>query len=249
MEILKSLISTFKEILYDIIGYMIPGLFLLIILFTSLISEQNYSFMYTLYAILFNSQIKINYDFINSFKTLSFIKIFLILFFAYLLGHLSIYLSSLLKSIGEFFKKKFKWINSYETFCDNILNALDKNPKFPKELFKNESNNYNKDFILTYASTYSRFKSHDDLIQKYICKINFYSSISFIFFILSIDSFISYIYLKAVNTFTNSHSCDLYIIFIISLLFINFLAFLKQYYRHRYLKEKECYLFLYEYFK
>lgn len=249
MKLLENLISSFKEILYDIIGYIVPGIFFMLILSMPLIIEKKYSFMYGLYEILFNPNISINKNILNHLENISFFKIYFIIFIAYLLGHLSISLSSLFKPIGKFFKKKFDWNNKYKDFSNNILNNLDKNPKFKTELFKSKSGEYNKDFIITFASTYSRFKSHNDLIQKYICKINLYASLSFIFFILSIDSFISSICWKLINnSITCNQSFDVYILFIISLLFISFLSLLNQYYKHKYLKEKECYLFLYEYF-
>ena len=33
MNILENLLSTFKEILYDIIGYLLPGLFILFLIY------------------------------------------------------------------------------------------------------------------------------------------------------------------------------------------------------------------------
>ena len=45
-------------------------------------------------------------------------------------------------------------------------------------LFKKGNGKLNKDFIKTFASTNSRFSSHNDLIQKYIYKSNFYNSLS-----------------------------------------------------------------------
>ena len=99
--------------------------------------------------------------------------------------------------------------------------------------------NYNENFLITFASTNSRFTAHNDLIQKYICKMNFYNSFSCIFFILFIDSIIS--------GFIWSLNNPLKILLRV-LLLLFFLSFFKQYKNHYTLKLKECYLFLYEYF-
>ncbi|EGO88591.1 hypothetical protein CBCST_04431 [Clostridium botulinum C str. Stockholm] len=218
MEVLKELLSTFKEIFYDIFGYLLPGLFILFILCTPLIIREHSSFMYALYEILFNPKIKVNTNFINLFQNLSFFKILCISFLAYLLGHIPIYISSYLKALLKFLSSKLKTsnsCNSYEEFCNNILEILKTKNNFNKNLFKDKTDDYNHQFITTFASTYSRFTSHNDLIQKYICKINFYSSVSCIFFMLFIDSIISCFFWKSLNPLNNIYFLDLKMFLII----------------------------------
>ncbi len=271
MEILKNLLSTFKEILYDTLGYLVPGLFIFSLVFVPYTIKEYCSLMYAIYEIILDSNVSFNISSINS--NMSFFSIFYILFLAYLLGHISISIGSFLgylykKSLAKI--KLFKFLtpeSAYKELCENILKILKRNPKFGKDLFAytikekqidNENSNngykyklvqkyYNEKFISTFASTYSRFSSHNDLIQKYICKINFYKSLSCIFFILMLDSIISFFVFKFLN-----HS--IYINFwlnvfpITCFLLICFLTFINQYNKHYALKTKEAYLFLYNYF-
>lgn len=272
MEVFKDLLSIFKEIFYDIFGYLFPGIFILFILYIPVKIGQRCSVMYAVYEVLFNSDIKFKFDFINSSSSGSWKLILCILFLSYLLGHISIYMSSFFKPVAKlisliseflsskshFFKSILTSKNEYKNLCDNILEILKRNYKFRKDLFaitqKKEDGNieivkdYCEDFISTFASTYSRFTGHNDLIQKYICKKNFYNSLSCIFFILFVDSIVSFFIWKGLHPCNNINFLDLQIFIIIILLFVCFLTFLSQYNKHCNLKKKECYLFLYEYF-
>lgn len=256
MEILKGLMSTFKEILYDVFGYLLPGLFILLILSIPSMIGQRCSFMYALYEILFNSEVTFTINFLTSDKKISWIIILSILFIAYLLGHVSIYISSIIKPITNFTKKICTSQTDYSEFCDNILKILQQNSKFRHDLFTytvkenglDVKKNNNPKFISTFASTYSRFSSHNDLIQKYICKNNFYTSLSCIFFILFIDSIISYFIWKGLHPSINVYFLDFQIVLIVAFLFICHLTFFNQYNKHCQLKDKESFLFLYEYF-
>lgn len=316
MNILENLLSTFKEILYDIIGYVLPGLFILFLIYVPFKLGCFCSFMYAIYEIIFKSKINFFVDFLSITSTFSWITIFIIIFSSYLLGHLAIYLSNMLgfifkstkkihatikKNISKILKvtiyyennytkfcdnifkriliniiilsakiiylisKSIKSIinyfspsrDSYDELCDNILKNLESNPKFKKELFmssykikdtKIEIMKYNEKFLTTFASTNSRFISHNDLIQKYICKINFYNSFSCIFFILFIDSIISIFIWKTYNPSVHVVFFKYKVALIVCSLFIFYCALFKQYKKHYDLKKKECYLFLYEYF-
>ena len=145
----------------------------------------------------------------------------------------------------------------HKQFNKNIINILEDTPDFKKDLFMSsyrikdteiEIMNYNENFLITFASTNSRFTAHNDLIQKYICKMNFYNSFSCIFFILFIDSIISGFIWSLNNPLKISLSLVVKLILLRVLLLLFFLSFFKQYKNHYTLKLKECYLFLYEYF-
>ena len=307
MNILENLLSTFKEILYDIIGYLLPGLFILFLIYVPFKLGHFYSFMYAIYEIIFKSKVDFPVDFLINPPKFSFITIFIIIFLAYLLGHLANYLSNMLGFIFKSIKKihatiktniskilevtiyyannytkfsdnLFKRIliniiivlstiiyktsksvksiinyfspsqDSYDRLCDNILKDLETNSIFKKDLFVDSTNNFNNKFIITFASTNSRFISHNDLIQKYICKINFYNSFSCIFFILFIDSIVSIFIWKVYNSSSPVSYFKCKVALIICSLFVFYRALFKQYKKHYVLKKKECYLFLYEYF-
>ena len=257
MNILENLLSTFKEILYDIIGYLLPGLFILFLIYVPFKLGHFYSFMYAIYEIIFKPEIDFLIDFLINPPKFSFISIFIIISLAYLLGHLPILISSLCKPIFKNINFLPKFIvneNPYKEFNINIRESLEKIDTFEKELFMSSSEKekpkkeYNEDFITTFASTNSRFTSHNDLIQKYICKINFYNSFSCIFLMLFIDSIISGSIWLHNNSLLNLKFFILKVLPIEVFLFLFYLSFLYQYYKHKNLKTKECYLFLYEYF-
>lgn len=198
MEILKQLFSNFKELLYDVLGYLLPGYLVLFILYLPFIANDCSSPMYSLLEIFFkyNKNLKLT----NLFQNFSFLMILIMSFVAYLLGHIPIYLSDPLgKRLNSVLKKfrpeKSRDCEKAEIIFANVFNTLEKKFNFPKDLFysvnKYNELELNKDIVKTIASTYSRFSSHDDLIQKYTYKVNFYNSLSCIFFIMFVDAFIS----------------------------------------------------------
>ena len=95
MKFLENILSEFKEILYDVIIYIIPGFICLLILAFGFSSNKYQSLIY---SFLLNS---------DSFKlsippiitTISFLNIFILITLSYILGTLLIYLSSRLNSI------------------------------------------------------------------------------------------------------------------------------------------------------
>ena len=255
MEILKELLSGFKEILYDIFGYLLPGYLVLFILSTPFLISECCSPMYGLLEIFLKDNINVNLlDVINKY---SFLTILIVTFAAYLLGHIPIFLSEPLgKKVDSFLKlfklKKNEDIENTKFLCNNVLNILQRKPAFRDDLFKtpNDENKmeHNKYIIKTFASTYSRFTSHNDLIQKYTCKVNFYNSLSCLFFIMFFDSLISTFIWVSINSWLyNQYTLTKLFVFN-SLLFLFYITFFKQYQRHCNLKNKECYLFLYKYF-
>ncbi|MBS5983362.1 MAG: hypothetical protein KIC67_12190 [Clostridium butyricum] len=255
METFKGLLSEFKEILYDIFGYLLPGYFVLLILTIPFLINKCCSPMYGLLEILLKGNINVNLlDIINSF---SFLTLLITSFAAYLLGHIPIFLSEplgkILKSLVKILKlKKNEDVENNKFLFNNILNILEKNPAFQDDLFKipNDKNQMelNKYIIKTFASTYSRFTSHNDLIQKYTYKINFYNSLSCLFFIMFFDSLISTFIWGSINSLMYNQYTLAKLAVFNALLFLFYVTFFKQYKRHCNLKNKECYLFLYKYF-
>lgn len=286
MEIIKNLLSEFKELLYDVFGYLVPGYFVLIILSLPFLINESCSPMYASLEIFFKDDISINL--INKLPDPTFLKVLIISFIAYLLGHLPNYLSSpiansfrfiitkLVFSIGKlllslikmfrhsilrkpfrFIIKKFKTkrITDYEKtnlLCLKVSKILSNKANFPEALFKTKTKKNEMIFdayaMKTFASTYSRFTSHNDLIQKYTCKINFYNSLCCIFLIMFADLFISSFIWLNVNLSMYTVSIIAKIVILAFFLFLCFLTFYSQYERHTNLKKKECYLFLYNYF-
>lgn len=180
MNILENLLSTFKEILYDIIGYVLPGLFILFLIYVPFKLGHFYSFMYAIYEITFKPEINFPIDFLINTPKFSFITIFTIIFSSYLLGHLPVYISTLFKNIFDLISNKQPTLknilspkNCYKQFNKNIINILEDTPDFKKDLFMSsyrikdteiEIMNYNENFLITFASTNSRFTAHNDLI-------------------------------------------------------------------------------------
>lgn len=286
MEILKNLLSEFKEILYDVFGYLVPGYFVLFILSIPFLIKESCSPMYASLEIFFKDDISINL--INLLQDPTFLKLLILSFIAYLLGHLPNFLSSpianflgfIIKklnfSIGKLLlflikmfrrtilrkplrfiikKLKAKRITDYEKtelLCTKVSKILSNKANFPEALFidKNKKNKimFDKYAMKTFASTYSRFTSHNDLIQKYTCKINFYNSLCCIFLIMFADLLTSSFIWVSVNTSMYKPSILAKMVILDLFLFLCFLTFYSQYERHTNLKNKECYLFLYNYF-
>ena len=136
MNILENLLSTFKEILYDIIGYLLPGLFILFLIYVPFKLGHFYSFMYAIYEIIFKPEIDFLIDFLINPPKFSFISIFIIISLAYLLGHLPILISSLCKPIFKNINFLPKFIvneNPYKEFNINIRESLEKIDTFENQ--------------------------------------------------------------------------------------------------------------------
>ena len=109
----------------------------------------------------------------------------------------------------------------------------------------------NKNLLITYATTNSRFENSNNLIQKYISKINMYTSLCSISFLLILDVLVSGIYIIFnINKLNYNENYTLFILICLFILFyILFSIFYKEYYRHTKLKEKECYFYILNKFK
>lgn len=259
-----KLLEQIKEILYDIIGYLIPGFItLFLILPTLLYKESLIYFLYTqdLKLLLTNW----NYDFSNYINT---ITILILIFICYILGHavsniflfirniinciiykplkkLFIYLPEKIKNILKFLlnmltirycdKELNEKFNYLSTMKENLSEILSTNNKFYCYKLLLNNKDLAKKTCTTLASSFSRFTNHNDLIQKYIFKKTFFSSIKALCFFIYIDVIIS-------SIITKNYLYGV-VLFIIS--YLLFLVFYYEENRHNKLREKEEYLFLY----
>lgn len=230
-----------NEVVYDIVGYIIPGMFILLLLYISINSNNCNLITYNFLINIRNINL---YENIVNFKKTNFP---FILMLSYILGHIpkAIFNLNYFKKVINCLTKK---INREIDDKFDYLKDLEKNitVDFKDKIQINFSNDENyKKFLLTYASTTSRFKKHNNLIQKYIAKSNFYLSFSIIFFLIFVESIISLIIYLIINR--NSISIRLLIVFLIlSFLFwILFKGFYFEFFRHQKLRYKESLLFLY----
>lgn len=232
-----------NEIIYDIIGYILPGFFCLFLIISCFINGYLCTPMYSIFS---NANNLVAYMHTLIFPLDKHILEIIVL--SYLLGHLPICFSILFKSkafenivsklnLKDDIDSKFSYLKdlkliSFSALSDNLKNS-----------FKDEDR-INK-FIKTYASTTSRFINHNNLIQKYIAKSNFYISFAAIFFLLLIDTICSSIVLSGIYKQYSYSIFALYIFSFVIILFL-FISFYREYYRHMKLREKEEYIFLYE---
>lgn len=225
MESIEKLFDVIKEFTYDLIGYILPGI---IVLYLAAISISN-DIKSPIYTIITN---EINYqDVLNYILSLNMVVILTI---SYLAGHFISFVGILIEKI-------------------NIFNLKNKDKEYMQKLYTRVENLYNNDPILneisqeydkkeylkTKASTISRFEGHSDLIQKYIYKSRLYGSLSATSLLLFVDSVISLFIVLSNQGIANS----LPIVMVVTL-FILFIGFNKEYYRHKSLREKECYMYL-----
>ena len=200
-----------QDAIYDIVGYILPGLIALPFLFLLYCSKfRNSSMYYLQYSMNNPTNLSALKDLIN----INLSNCIPLLILAYIIGltlkYLSLFTNNLLnmKYIKLIFKNKYTYyiyclfrysrneqpnsshtyknlINSYSsTLCNNY--SLSQNVDFI-ELFKNNT------FIQEYARTTARFNKHTNLTQKYIAKTNLFSSLSCLFFLEFLNSIISMI--------------------------------------------------------
>lgn len=260
MKILEQI----KEILYDIIGYIFPGFITLFLILPIFIFRK--SFIYFLYTydlkLLFKD---LDCDFSKYINTFS---ILLVILICYILGHAvsniflfikniincTIYktLKKLFRYLPEKIKNLLKFLLNILTirYCDKELNEkFNYLPTMKENLSEILSTNNkfycyklllnNKDLAEktcnTLGSSFSRFTNHNDLIQKYIFKKTFFSSVKALCFFIYIDVIISSIITK-----NYLYGALLFLVF-----YLLFLVFYYEENRHKKLREKEEYLFLY----
>lgn len=286
MELINKLVEDFKEITYDIVGYLIPGFLILYIVTLPISSNHISSPLYSIYDILFdNSQ---SFFSLELFKIESFPQILISIIIVYLLGHIPIHVYNYILNTLNFvtdilniIKRKYNNINlikhlkekintfriykrfkelikknflkNHENYVDdlykNLIPILKSKSNFPNDLLKcKNSNDIDGTILSHFTSTISRFESHNNLIQKYICKSNFYKSVFCIFFFILIDSFISSLVWISYNTKKFNSSISIFFVVINLTILITTISFYSQHKRHTQLKNKEMLLFLYEYY-
>ncbi|MCC5909348.1 MAG: hypothetical protein JJT76_02790 [Clostridiaceae bacterium] len=192
-----------QEIGYDILGYIAPGLLLLIYLMPWLWVKINSfeTFVSPGYILLnhdkFNNQFTSLMDY--DYRVLHFVLIFLAM---YLLGHMIraialLYIKLLkIKNILFFYKKRSKESKEkFRTLCERATRKTYE--IFLAENFPSQGEEDNQkeelSFILSYARSLIRANQINTLVQKYIAKYNLYLSFSVVFLIISIDIILAFI--------------------------------------------------------
>ena len=253
-----------KEILYDIVGYILPGFITFFLLCPFLFFKQ--SFIYFFYK--HNLKILLTYLDYNFSKYVNIFSAFILIFICYILGHavsniflfirniinciiykplkkLFRYLPEKIKNILKFLlnmltirycdKELNEKFNYLPTMKENLSEILSTNNKFYCYKLLLNNKDLAKKTCTTLGSSFSRFTNHNDLIQKYIFKKTFFSSIKALCFFIYIDVIIS-------SIITKNYLYGV-VLFIIS--YLLFLVFYYEENRHNKLREKEEYLFLY----
>lgn len=244
-----------KEVFYDFIGYIFPGFFALIILLIPLSIRKLNSPIYSIIYILNFPQ---DISTLNLYTYL-FKNYILILLASFLLGHIfnglgnklckyklfKPILNILVQSDRENLDFKFNYLPKFKNECWNLLKN---NSNIPENLFSqnNVDLDINKNLLITYATTNSRFESANNLIQKYISKTNMYASLCFITFLLMLNTFFSGIYImfNISNLKYNGNLTFITLLCLFISFYILFTVFYNEFYRHMKLKEKECYFYI-----
>lgn len=188
-----NFLDKFQEVIYDLIGYLFPGLLTIFILIPSLILYKDTG------AIILPVEVLCDKNNIDKFKILintdfSTNKGIFILISAYLLGHLIKFLAMIFYKIVTFIEthmcdtKKIK-------ISDDIIN---KSVQIYMKNFKNvDIESYEREKKVTilagYGRTQIRMYSVPSLVQKYISKYNFYCSLAFLNFIVFLNVFITFL--------------------------------------------------------
>lgn len=260
MKILENILNEFKEILYDVIIYIIPGFILFLILFIGFSSNKYHSLIFSL--LLDSDSFKLSIP--QNITTFSFFNIFILLAFSYVLGTILHYLSNIFPKFrlvrfilsSEKVKKSLKERYSYlDILLENIDKMLQEKSTSKFIIYNNfESKKDRIDFLKRYTSANSRFTSHNDLIQKYIAKQNFYSSLAALSLILLLDLILSSIILvfkiKSKSIVLNNQNHTIFIgVLLFLFLIICLRAFYKEFYRHTLLRENECCMYIYSLIK
>lgn len=244
---MEKLFENIKEFTYDVVGYILPGI---IVVYLGLICIMNDT----------KTPIQVLFTNLNSFRiSLDYMvnmNIVFLLVTSYIGGHIISFISVVYGQVTKLANKMFierlpsNLVNKVNRIL-GIKNKANRNIKVLEEFILKESKgdkilnllNDRDDkihYLLTKASTNSRFEGHNDLIQKYIYKSRLYSSISCIFLLLSIDSFIVIINM----IFIKHQTVLIYNYIVLIVLSVSFWGFFCEYKRHLNLRYKECYIYL-----
>lgn len=257
---MEKLFGDIKEFTYDLVGYILPGLIALVIILIYAISNTTVS----IYLIELNIE-----KYKSIMDIISNINLVLLLIISYILGHIVNFISNLIGRIiiifnlikmkitknlinkklikliigriSNFNKKNLLIDYNEKSYLDELKKFVVDNSKEDKILSELDEKN-TKEYLLTKASTNSRFENHNDLIQKYIYKYKFYASLSCVFFILVLDDIWS-IFLIITKRVEITRTLYIYIILLV-ILIISFNGFYGEYNRHKKLREKESYIYL-----
>ena len=223
---MENIFKYIKECTYDFVGYVVPGIIVFYLLL--IVATQEASPIYILFT---NRQVCK-----SVLENLVSINIFAIIVISYLLGHGVNFIWNMIEKISRLFLKnennkkleyKLKQVVLELYSEDDILISLD----------EEEGNRY----LLTLASTNSRFENHNDLIQKYIYKKKLYGSLSCICLGLLIDGLLSIIPI-VIDTKLSEKFC--FILLILVFLVIMMISFYSEYKKHLNLRRKESYMYL-----
>lgn len=223
---MTKLFENIKEFTYDAIGYILPGI---VIMYLAIIVIANHqSPMY----VFFNDFKKYKETLIIVTK-MNFVFVIIV---SYIIGHLTSGLGSIIKCILNKFKNNEDEAKEEKTYIQVLEKVVLENYKDDDVLKLIKSKEEKIKYIMTKASTLSRFENHSDLIQKYIYKSKLYSSLSFIFLVLFIDSLILSIFKLSIF--------KLYNITVIAGLGVLTYSLYLEYKKHKHLRLKESYMYL-----
>lgn len=223
---MTKLFENIKEFTYDAIGYILPGI---VIMYLAIIVIANHqSPMY----VFFNDFKKYKETLIIVTK-MNFVFVIIV---SYIIGHLTSGLGSIIKCILNKFKNNEDEDKEEKTYIQVLEKVVLENYKDDDVLKLIKSKEEKIKYIMTKASTLSRFENHSDLIQKYIYKSKLYSSLSFIFLVLFIDSLILSIFKLSIF--------KLYNITVIAGVGVLTYSLYLEYKKHKYLRLKESYMYL-----
>lgn len=252
---MDNILKDIKEFTYDFVGYVVPGIIVFYLLL--IVAIQGASPIY----ILFTNK--------EAYKTvldnLVSINIFAIIVISYLLGHgvnficniMNKKVLDILDNIEKVLRHPIKMIKrnkkskdsndgkeyeKLEDILEKTVLELYREDDILKSLDKKEKSRY----LLTLASTNSRFEDHNDLIQNYIYKNKLYGSLSCICLGLLIDGLRSIIpiMIVKVNCIGLFFSILLKMFLILILLVVMMISFYSECKRHLNLRRKESYMYI-----
>lgn len=220
---MDKLFEQIKEFTYDIVGYILPGVIVMYIGLVVVINNMKDP-IYVLFTNIEGYSTALNY--------ITNINIIFLFIASYIVGHIISFISILIGSIIDKITINKK---EYIEILEKIIINSDKEDEVIN-LLKDEEDQ--KTYILTKASTYSRFEEHNDLIQKYIYKSKLYSSMSCIFIILTLNCLVVVFNLIYIGKFEFIHCM------VLMILLISSIGFYKEFKRHKILRKKESYMYL-----
>lgn len=189
-----NFLDKIQEVIYDIIGYLFPGLLATIILIPSIFCYKNTGkISFPIEELVFNNTDKIKFILNMEFLTT---KGVFVLILAWLLGHLVKCLATVFYNIVIFIENDLVNGNTKQLSCRNEV--LNKSVEIYRKNFQNtriESyDDFKKENILAaYGRSQIRMYKVSSLVQKYISKYNLYCSLTFICFLIYLNLYIIFL--------------------------------------------------------